>query len=113
MTFGFSTIIDALSWAIVLLLGVKIAATIVLLGRDKDSWFRLRWSSYLWWATKITPFFAVPCMIAIALLQHRMGDAWTYGGLMLFVIIAVPVIVWRRFYMNASRPSGRSASDQT
>ena len=40
MTFGFSTTIDALSWAIALLLGWKVVATIVLLSLDKDSWFQ-------------------------------------------------------------------------
>ncbi len=104
MTFGFSTLIDALSWAIVGLLGLKVAATIVLLARDKETWFHARWSAGLWWSTKVTPILAVPCMIAIALLQNRGGDAWAYGGLMLFVLIAVPIVVWRRFYRTAPPP---------
>lgn len=102
MTFGFSTIIDLLSWAIVALLGLKVFATIVLLGRPKDAWFQARWSAGLWWSTKVTPILAVPCMIAIALIQQKTGDAWAYGGLMLFVIVAVPVVVWRRFYRPSS-----------
>ena len=107
MTFGFSTIIDLLSWATALLLGVKVAATILLLARDKETWFQSKWSAGLWWATKITPFFAVPCMIAIALLQQRIGDAWVYGALMLFVVVAVPIVVWRRFGREAGL-GGRS-----
>lgn len=98
MTFGFHTINDALSWAIVVLLGLKVAATIILLARDKRTWFQARWSAVLWWSTKVAPVLAVPCMIAIALLQNKASDAWAYGGLMLFVLIAVPIVVWRRFY---------------
>lgn len=98
MTFGFSTITDVLSWAIVVLLSVKVLATVVLLTRRKDMWFQAKWSAGLWWSTKVTPILAVPCMIAIALIQQRTGDAWAYGGLMLFVIVAVPIVVWRRFY---------------
>lgn len=108
MTFGFSTIVDVLSWTIALSLGLKVLATIVLLGRDKESWFRARWSASLWWATKVTPFLAVPCMIAIALLQHRTGDAWVYGALMAFVIVAVPIVVWRRFYRH-KEPAARAS----
>lgn len=103
MTFGLSSTIDALSWAIVVLLGLKVAATIVLLSRDKHTSFQARWSAGLWWSTKVTPILAVPCMIAIALLQRRAGDAWAYGGLMVFVLIAVPIVVWRRFYRAPSR----------
>jgi hypothetical protein len=98
MTFGFSTLIDALSWVIVMLLGLKVAATITLLGRDRQTWFQARWSAGLWWSTKVTPILAVPCMITVALLRHRTGDAWAYGGLMLFVLVAGPIVVWRRFY---------------
>lgn len=81
-----------------MLLGLKVAATIILLSRDKRTWFQARWSAGLWWFTKVTPILAVPCMIAIALLQNKVGDAWAYGGLMLFVLTAVPIVVWRRFY---------------
>ncbi|MHA6721829.1 hypothetical protein [Sphingomonas sp. RS2018] len=45
----------------------------------------------------MTPFVAVPCLIAIASHQHRTADVWIYGALMLFVVVAVPVVVWRRF----------------
>ncbi|MEO8723796.1 MAG: hypothetical protein ABI395_09805 [Sphingobium sp.] len=101
MTFGFSTLIDLLSWTIVALLGLKVAATVILLRRDKRTWFRHRWSAALWWSTKVTPLLAVPAMIAVALLQHKTGDAWGYAGLMVFVLIAVPLVVWRRFYRQS------------
>lgn len=97
MTFGFSTIVDALSWATALLLSLKVVATVVLLRRDKRTWFQTRWSAGLWWATKVTPFLAVPCMIAIAQLQHRVGEFWAYGALMMFVIVAVQIVIWHRF----------------
>jgi hypothetical protein len=43
-------------------------------------------------------------MIAIAMLQHNTADGWAYGGLMAFVMIAVPVIVWRSFCRQAVAP---------
>jgi hypothetical protein len=104
VTFGFSTTIDVLSWSIVLLLGLKVAATLLLLTRDKETWFASRWSMGLWWSTKITPILAVPAMIAIALLQQRMDEVWVYAALMLFVMIAVPIVVWRRFYRSRTDP---------
>ena len=100
MTFGFSTMIDALSWTIVLLLGVKVIATIILLSHSEEAHFGSPMGTGLWWSTKITPLIAVPCLIAIALLQNRSGDVWVYGALMLFVLVAVPVMVWRRFRRN-------------
>jgi len=76
-------------------------ATIVLLARDKQTWFHARWSVGLWWITKVTPILAVLCMIAIALLQNKIGDAWVYSGLMAFVVIAIPIVVWQRYYRAA------------
>ena len=98
MTFGFSTTVDVLSWTVVVLLGVKVVATIVLLRRDRETWFRSRWTAALWWSTKIAPIFAVPCLIRIAVLQNQVSDAWGYGALMGFVLVAVPFMVWRRFF---------------
>ena len=102
MTFGFATLTDLLSWAIALLLAVKLGATFVLLGRDRRTWFLSRRSAALWWAAKLTPFLIVPCLIAVALRQHRMVDAWVYAALMVFVVIAVPVIIWHHFRRRAA-----------
>lgn len=87
---------DLLSWTVATLLGLKVAATIVLLGRNRDLWFRSRWGTFLWWSTKIVPIFAVPCMIAIALLARRPGEAWIYAALMAFVLVAVPLAIRNR-----------------
>jgi hypothetical protein len=102
MTFGFTSLVDWLSWAIAALLGLKVAATVILLRRDKETWFRTRTGPFLWWSTKVTPLLAVPCMIAIALVTRRPGDAWAYAALMVFVLIAVPLVIWRRFYKKRS-----------
>jgi hypothetical protein len=102
MTFGFSSVIDLLSWAIVALLGLKVSATVILLRRDKQTWFRHRWSGALWWSTKITPLLAVPCIIAVAMLQYNIGDAWGNAEPMLFVLIALPVVISRRFYRRTT-----------
>ena len=98
MTFGFETTIDLLSWLVAVLLSLKVVATIVLLMRNEKSWFLSRWSASLWWATKITPLLAVPCLMAIALQQQNTSDLWVYAALMLFAIVAVPSMIWRRFY---------------
>lgn len=106
MPFAFSTIADLLGWLAVLLLAIKAGATVVLLRRDRQSWFRHRWSATLWWATKMAPVLAVPCLIAAAAMQRRIGDAWGYGALMVFVLVAIPIVVWRRF----RRPAGALAT---
>jgi hypothetical protein len=98
LTFGFASSVDALSWAIVALLGLKVAATLILLGRDRGTWFQTRAGAFLWWSTKVTPLLAVPCMIAIALISRRPGDAWAYAALMVLVVIAVPLAIWKRFF---------------
>ncbi|WP_257550051.1 hypothetical protein [Sphingopyxis sp. DBS4] len=105
MTFGFSTASDFLSWVVVALLGIKVVSTVVLLRRDKDTWFKSRRTAALWWSTKVTPILAVPCMIAIAVQQNRVSDAWGYGALMCFVLLAVPFIVWRRFVRRPNADS--------
>jgi len=96
MTFGFSTLIDVLTWIAALSLGLKLVATVVLLSVRKDVRYRPGWGAGLWWATKITPVIAVPCVIWIALLQGWATIAWVYGALMLFVAIAVPIKIRRR-----------------
>jgi hypothetical protein len=98
MSFGFSTMVDALSWAAVILLGIKLAATIVLLARRPEARFEGRLAWPLWWSTKITPVLAVPCLIAAALITHRDGDFWVWSAMMVFVAVMVPVMIWKRFY---------------
>jgi hypothetical protein len=107
MTFGFSTLIDLLSWVIVLTLGLKVVATLVLLGVPKDIWDRPGWGAALWWATKITPVVAVPCIIWLALLQGLTDLVWIYLALMLFVVIAVPLKIRQR----RNRIARRMAAD--
>ncbi|MHA6721828.1 hypothetical protein [Sphingomonas sp. RS2018] len=47
LTFGFATIVDALSWAVVVSLGIKVIATIILLSRDRASRFDGPWGPAL------------------------------------------------------------------
>lgn len=96
ITLGFSTLLDLLSWIVVLALGLKALATIVLLCVDKEARYRPGWGAALWWTTKITPLIAVPCAIAIALLQGMTGQAWLFLAVMAFVVIAVPVKIRQR-----------------
>ena len=67
MTFGFSTLLDLLSWVVAIMLGLKVVATLILLNVSKEIWDRPGWGALLWWSTKITPVIAVPCVICIAL----------------------------------------------
>jgi hypothetical protein len=97
MTFGSESLVDLLSWTIVVLLGLKLVATIVLLRRDRRTWFETRSGAFLWWSSKVTPLLAVPCMIAVAVLTRRVAEAWAYGALMVFVLVAVPVAIASRF----------------
>ncbi|HEX8468089.1 MAG TPA: hypothetical protein VF620_09830 [Allosphingosinicella sp.] len=104
MTFGFASLTDLLSWTIAVLLGLEAAATIVLLRRDRRTWFETPSGTFLWWSSKVTPLLAVPCMILVALLAHRLADAWAYGALTVFVLIAVPLGVWNRFGRRRRSP---------
>lgn len=96
MTFGFSTQIDMLSWVIVLTLGAKLLATLILLALGKEKRDRPGWGATLWWITKLTPVIAVPCMIWLTWLQRLTSLSWLFLGLMLFVIVAVPFKVRQR-----------------
>jgi len=89
VSFGFSTLIDFLSWTAALALALKIVATLILLRVDKAVWDRPGWGAGLWWATKITPVIAVPCIIWLALLQGLTNLVWIYSAMMLFVVVAV------------------------
>lgn len=108
MTFGFSTPVDLLTWIAMILVGIKAAATVILLSRDRTTWFDGGSGAWLWWSTKVTPFLAVPCLIAIALIQRRQDDLLVWSGLMLFVTIAVPLVVWNRFHRSRG-PAGADA----
>ena len=96
MTFGFSTLIDALSWVIVLTLGLKVVTTLVLLSAKKDLRDRTGWGTALWWATKVTPVIAVPCFIWLATLQGATNLIWVGLAMMMFVVIAVPLKIRQR-----------------
>lgn len=96
MTFGSSTLIDLLSWIVVLTLGFKAIATLVLLNVSKDVWDQPGWGAVFWWSTKITPVIAVPCAIWIAWLQRLTDLVWVFVALMVFVVVAVPIKVRQR-----------------
>ena len=96
LSFGFSTWLDFFSWIVVLTLGLKAVATIILLAVDKDVRDRPGWGAVLWWSTKVTPPIAVPCAIGIALLQGMTDMIWIFAALMLFVVVMVPVKVRQR-----------------
>jgi hypothetical protein len=78
MTFGSSTLLDLLSWIVILTLGLKVVATLILLTVSKDVWDRPGWGAVLWWSTKITPVIAVPCVIWIAWLQRMTNQVWIF-----------------------------------
>ncbi len=105
LTFGFSTLIDILSWVVVLALGLKVVATLVLLSVTKEVWDRPGWGAGLWWVTKITPVIAVPCIIWLALLQGLTNLVWIFCAMMLFVVIAVPLKIRQRRNRIARRMS--------
>jgi hypothetical protein len=97
LTFGHTTLIDALSWIIVLTLGLKLLATVLLLTILLPTTTHTRIRSSLWWSTKITPLIAVPCFIWLCAREGMTDYAWLGATLMVFVVIAVPFkIVQRR-----------------
>jgi len=96
MTFGFATLIDVLSWIVVLSLALKVIATLVVLIVNKEKRDQPGWGSNLWWVTKITPIIAVPCLIWIALLERETGLVGLFLALGLFVIVAVPLKIRQR-----------------
>lgn len=89
--------VDLLWAAVILLLGVKLAATLILLPRSPEARLASPRGRLLWWATKITPLLAVPCLIAIAWIEQDRAGMLVYPLLMVFVLVAVPLIAWRRF----------------
>lgn len=110
LSFGFSTLIDFLSWVAVLTLGSKLVATVILLSVGKDVWDRPGWGAILWWVTKITPVIAVPCVIWLAWLQGLTNQLWLFVAMMLFVVVAVPLKIRQRRTRIANRmTANRSA----
>lgn len=107
LTFGTSTLLDLLSWIVVLSLGLKLVATLILLSVRKEVRDRPGWGAVLWWSTKITPVIAVPCIIWIAWSQRMTNQVWIFGALMVFVIVAVPIKVRQRRARIANRTSAK------
>jgi hypothetical protein len=107
ISFGFSTLMDFLSWVVIFTLGSKLVATVILLGAGKDVWDRPGWGAALWWVTKITPVIAVPCVIWLAWLQGLTGQLWLFVAMMLFVVVAVPLKIRQR----RNRIANRMAAD--
>lgn len=104
MTFGFSTILDLLSWIVAVTLGAKVLATLLLFNFDKGVWDQPGWGAILWWSTKITPMIAVPCVIYLAWLQGMTDQVWIFVGLMAFIMVAVPLKVRQRKNRMDNRP---------
>jgi hypothetical protein len=96
MTFGHMTLIDALSWIIVLTLGLKLLATVLLLTIALPTTIYAKARSALWWSTKITPLIAVPCFIWLCACEGMTDYAWLGSALMVFVVIAVPFKIAQR-----------------
>ncbi|WP_404336053.1 hypothetical protein AB2M62_18075 [Sphingomonas sp. MMS12-HWE2-04] len=90
-------IVSLLWCAVIALLGLKVIATLILLRRPPAARIAGRHGLWLWWSTKITPIVAVPCLIAIAAMERDRASLWVFSLLMLFVLVAVPIVVWRRF----------------
>jgi hypothetical protein len=105
--FGFATLIDLLSWVIILSLGLKVASTLYLLIIGKDLRDIPGWGSALWWTTKITPIVAVPCLICIAMVEGEVQIAWVFLAIGLFVIIAVPLKIKQRRRRISKRMSAK------
>lgn len=94
--FGFKTTLDLLSWIVVFTLGSKILATVTVLAVDKTARDRPGWGSKLWWLTKLTPLIAVPCLLAIAVLERDDQLVQLFLALGGFVLVAVPLSIWQR-----------------
>jgi len=88
--------VDLLWAAVILLLGAKLVATLILLPRPPQVRLATAGGRSLWWATKIAPVLAVPCLIAIAWIQKDRAGMLVYPLLMVFVLVAVPLMAGRR-----------------
>ena len=92
MSFGFATVGDAMSWAVALLLGAKLGATMALLTVRLE-----RAEPALWWTTKLTPIAAMPLVIALAVRAQDRESVTIFATMAVFVAIAVPWAVRRRY----------------
>ncbi|WP_428970076.1 hypothetical protein ACQR50_05185 [Sphingomonas sp. Xoc002] len=95
-SFGFLTLTDLLSWIILLTLGAKAVATIVMLMAGRHVMDQPGWGSVLWWLTKLTPVIAIPCAITLAVLRKQNDATLVIAAMALFVIIAVPLKIRQR-----------------
>jgi len=88
-------------WAVAIgLLGLKLAATIILLLRPSATRLATVQGKWLWWATKITPIIAVPCLIVAAWIEQDRAGLWVWSLMMVFVTVAVPIKIRQRFGQN-------------
>ena len=87
-------------------MGLKVIATLILLSVNKDVRDQPGWGAVLWWATKITPIIAVPCVIWIAWMQ-KLDQLWLFVALMLFVVVAVPLKIRQRRHRIVNRTAAR------
>jgi len=85
-------------WVVAIaLLVLKLVATIILLLRPRATRLATTQGRWLWWATKITPVIAVPCLIVAALIEQDRTGLWVWSLMMVFVVVAVPLKIWQRF----------------
>ncbi|MBB4099772.1 hypothetical protein [Sphingomonas kyeonggiensis] len=85
-------------WVVAIaLLVLKLVATIILLLRPRATRLATTQDKWLWWATKITPVIAVPCLIIAALIEQDRTGLWVWSLMMVFVAIAVPIKIGQRF----------------
>lgn len=88
----------SLLWGLAIaLLALKAGATAILLLRPPATRLVSAEGRLLWWATKLTPVVAVPCLIAAALLEHDRAGFWIWSLMMAFVAVAVPIKIWHHF----------------
>jgi hypothetical protein len=106
ITLGFSTLADVLSWIVVVALGSKVLATLIVLTVDKNMRDRRGWGAALWWVTKIAPLIAIPCMIWLAVLRNDAGATIVFAFLGLFVLVAVPLKARKRKARIARQAGG-------
>ena len=106
LQFGFTSTLDVLSWIVVLALGAKTMATVIVLLVNKHARDQPGWGSILWWVTKLAPLVMVPCLVWIAALENNMRLVQIFLAFGLFVVVAVPLSILTREKRLAERPTG-------